>query len=383
MSFRDGDQTVIKVGERPDALGAEGTYFDGESALAWPVRWRIEESQEVLVIEGAGPAVVWPLRDIRRVPDQASSDGLVLSLAGDPVARLMTDEMALAKRCPNLHRRNTHVKRSRVMGWAMGAVASVALIVFVLVPLMANQLAEFIPPEGEQALGESTLSHIRTALDNTGLEPLAFCEADDGIAALDKMEQRLTAGADLEVPLNVHVLDHEMINAFALPGGHVVFFRGLIEEANTPEELASVFAHEIGHVVSRDPTRHALRSAGSIGVLGLLFGDFAGGAVVLLLAERLIEAQYSQSAEEAADAFAMDMMQDANVAPGALGAMFQTFLEEHGESDGVHVHFQSHPALSARIAASDARQEVADAAGFESQPLLSDAEWQALKQVCR
>lgn len=377
------DSTLIKVGARPDAMGGDATYFDGESAVAHPVRWRIEESQRLLVIEGLGPLVIWPLGDIRRVPDQAGRSGFVLSVVHDPVARLMSKDMALAKRCPHLRRRNSPVKRGRVMGWAMGAVASVALIVFALVPLMANQLAGFIPPEGERALGETTLTQIRSALDRSGLEPLDFCEGPEGIAALDKIEHRLTAFANLPVPLTVHVLDHEMINAFALPGGHIVFFRGLIEKAETPEELASVFAHEIGHVVSRDPTRHALRSAGSIGVLGLLFGDFAGGAVVLFLTERLIEAQYSQAAETAADVFGMDMLQEAEVAPGALGAMFAGFLEEYGDTDGTQAHFLSHPSLSDRIEASSARQSEAEAAGFVSQPLLSNAEWNALKQVCR
>ena len=81
------------------------------------------------------------------------------------------------------------------------------------------------------------------------------------------------------------------------PGGRLVFFRGLLEEAENPDEVAAVLAHEIGHVVYRDPTRDALRSAGSLGVLGLLFGDFAGGTVALFIANQLINASYSQAAE--------------------------------------------------------------------------------------
>lgn len=66
-----------------------------------------------------------------------------------------------------------------------------------------------------------------------------------------------------------------------MPGGLIILFRGLIDAAESSDEVAAVYAHELGHVVARDPTRIALRSAGSIGVLGLLLGDFAGGAVVL------------------------------------------------------------------------------------------------------
>ncbi|MGH1446112.1 MAG: M48 family metallopeptidase [Cognatishimia sp.] len=377
------DTMTIHVGPRPAALGALGTYFDGETAEAQPARLRIEEGQQVLVIEVRGQQKVWPLTDIRRVPDQADREQLVLALAGDPVVRLVTDEHRLAQRCPNLSRRNSHVKRGRVLGWAMAALASVALIVFVLVPRMADQLAEYIPPEGEKALGETTLSQIRTAMNQANLEPLPFCENAEGVAALKAMETRLSDAADLPVPLTVHVLDHPMVNAFALPGGHIVFFKGLIDTAETPEELGAVFAHEMGHVVSRDPTRHALRSAGSIGVLGLLFGDFAGGAVVLFLTERLIEAQYSQAAEANADTFAMATLENAEVRPGALGDMFQKFLDKYGDAEGTSAHFLSHPKLGDRIANSSARQAEVTATGFSDTPLLTDQQWAALKGICR
>ncbi|MFY0597124.1 MAG: M48 family metallopeptidase [Cognatishimia sp.] len=376
------DQTTIRVGERPTAIGALGTYFDGQSARPHPARIRIEESRQALVIEYAGTQVQWPLAAIRRLRDQADQSELVLALASDPTARLITDEMRLAKRCPNLGRRHSHVNRSKVAAWAFGAVASVALIIFVLVPLMADQLAEFIPPKGEQALGEATLGQIRTALDETGIGELPICDDPAGQMALTKMGARLQDYAELPVEMTVHVLDHDMVNAFALPGGHIVFFKGLIEAADTPEEVASVFAHEIGHVASRDPTRHALRSAGSIGVLGLLFGDFAGGAMVLLLTERLIEAQYSQAAEIEADAFAMSIMEAAQIAPGALGDMFQRLSDEHGDAEGVHSHFLSHPTLSARILESYDWQREAAARGFQAQALLTDEEWRDLQSIC-
>jgi Zn-dependent protease with chaperone function len=152
-------------------------------------------------------------------------------------------------------------------------VAAVALQIGVLIPLLADNLAGFIPAEGERALGAATFGHIREALDETGLNPLAVCDTPEGGAALTDLVTRLGPDGGFDPAVTVAVLDHDMINAFALPGGFVVIFRGLIDAADGPDEVAAVLAHEIGHVVSRDPTRHALRSAGSIGVLGLLFGD--------------------------------------------------------------------------------------------------------------
>ena len=370
--------TIVPVVPRDKWPDANGRFFDGETAEAHDVALRIDEALGALEISGDGIDRKWPLDQIRLVPDQAGVKGLVLRLADDPLARLFTSDRVLAQRFPALKRRTSDIKRSHLLGWAVGAVASVALIIMVLVPLMADQLAEYIPPEGEQALGETTLDSIRAALDGTGLRPLPFCEDPAGVAALQKMEAKLSRATNSSVPLKVHVLDHEMVNAFALPGGHVVFMRGLIEQAESPEEVAAVFAHEIGHVVSRDPTRHALRSAGSIGVLGLLFGDFAGGALVLFLTEKLIAAQYSQQAETDADTFAYGVLEKNGVAPSAIADMFERMLREYGDAEGVTAHFLSHPRMQERIDAAHA----ATPRNFQHVNILTDAEWEALQGIC-
>jgi Zn-dependent protease with chaperone function len=369
--------TVLRVGRAPETYAAQATFFDGAGAVPITVSVTVDETDRVLVAH-EGASFRWPLSEIREVLDQASQDQMVLSLATDPVQRLILPNRDLAPRLSNRTKRSKVTKRGPLVGLALAAVASVALIIFVLVPAMANQLARFIPPEGERALGEVTFNQIRSALDQTGLNPVPVCTNRDGVAALAKMEARLQAALPEDLPLTVSVLDHSMINAFALPGNYVVFFRGLIDKAQTPEEIAAVFAHEIGHVVSRDPTRHALRSAGSLGVLGLLFGDFAGGAVVLLLAERLIEANYSQGAEASADVFAHAVLQNAGIAPFALAKMFERFQELGGDANPFVSHFLSHPELGDRIqAAKDATP-----AGFVATPVLSAAEWKALQAIC-
>jgi Zn-dependent protease with chaperone function len=367
--------TVLRVGATPPPFETNGVFFDGQTAKERPLELRIDETRRALTGEGLD----WPLEDIRELSDVAGGDLVILRVKSDPLARLVLTDHSIRPRLPNRTRSAPMARRGRLMAWTLAAICSVALILFVLVPIMADQLAEYIPPEGEQALGEVTLTQIRNAMVETGLPPIPFCTAPYGEAALRKIEKRLTDTMDPPVDLTVHVLDHEMVNAFALPGGHIVFFRGLIDEAEYPEEVAAVFAHEIGHVVSRDPTRHALRSAGSIGVLGLLFGDFAGGAIVLLIAERLIEAQYSQDAEAQADVFAHDMMRKAQLSPASLSVMFERFRDLGGDAKGFIAHFQSHPELGNRIAA--ARDAVP--AGFAPRPVLADSEWQALKDICK
>jgi predicted Zn-dependent protease len=338
----------------------------------------------VLVLEPAdGPALRWPYAQIRGIPDQADRTALVVALDGNPVARLVLREPGVVQeirlRCPALGRRPVPRGRGRLAIWAVAAVASVALIVFVLVPLMADQLAEYLPPEGEKALGDATLEQIRTALSDNEFMPMAFCERRAGRAALDRLVGQVDAGVMLPYAIDVHVLDSGIVNAFALPGGHIVFFRGLIEAAEEPAEVAAVFAHELGHVVHRDPTRTTLRSAGSIGVLGLLLGDFAGGSVVLFLTNWLIEASYSQDAEAAADAFAHARMIAAGQRPDALATIFERLKQEYGDDEGFLRHFAAHPTLGNRI---EAARRASQGLPGDGRPLLSAAEWEALKGIC-
>ncbi|EAR49802.1 hypothetical protein OG2516_08608 [Oceanicola granulosus HTCC2516] len=374
--------TVIAVGRTPPRFRGHGIYLDGTSAAARATALSFDDATGELVLEDVGAR--WPYDEIRRLRDQAGGDQAVLRLADDPVRRLVlsaADDIRLVRsRARRLDRAPRVRGRGRLAAWGVAAVASVALIVLVLVPALADRLAAFLPPGGERALGEATYEQIRNALGDD-MMPLEVCDAPEGRAALAALEARLTEGAGLEVPLTVHVLDHEMANAFALPGGHIVFFRGLIEEAARPEEVAAVFAHEIGHVAARDPTRIALRSAGSIGVIGLLLGDFAGGALVLVLTNQLIRADYTREAEAAADAFAHRRLLAADLPPDGVATFFERLLDETGapEPHSFARHLSSHPAMGDRIAAARA----ATPEGRVFSPALDADQWAALQAICR
>ncbi|KIN65242.1 Peptidase M48, Ste24p [Sulfitobacter noctilucae] len=358
-----------------DGLGA--AYFDGDRPEPQEVSLHIASGMLQIGLDD-GDTLRWPVGEVRQLPDHAGKTGVVLRRITDPVGRLYLTDKSVLEHLPHLTRRAPPKGRGRLVAWAVAAVAAVAFQIFVLVPLLADNLAGFIPPGGERALGEATFGQIREALDESGLSPLEICEGAEGTAALNALVGRLGGDRDFSQEVTISVLDHEMVNAFALPGGFVVLFRGLIEAANGPDEVAAVLAHEIGHVISADPTRHALRSAGSIGVLGLLFGDFAGGAVVLFLAERLIAAQYSQAAEIGADTFAHDVLAQAGINPGALSDMFENMRAKTGDVDGLVAHFLSHPSLGDRINAAQA--EVEEDAVYT--PSMMDADWAAVQTIC-
>ena len=200
------------------------------------------------------------------------------------------------------------------------------------------------------------------------------CDAPAGVAALDKLRLALTAGQDRSYRLRLTVLDHDMVNALALPGGQIIILRGFLEQAESAAELAGVLGHEIGHVEARDPTRLALRAAGSAGILSLIFGDMSGGLVLGLASSQVLSASYTRAAEAMADDYAFALMEKTGIGSAGLAAFFDRI---DGMDGNLPDYLSSHPASEGR--ALRARQ--ADiAAKVEA---LSAADWAALKAICR
>ncbi len=365
---------------------AEGKYFDGKSARQLPVGVFADQrhGSQVLVIQPVNAAeIIWPLDELREVREQARGEGIVLKLGQEGIARLILvhDEAAEFVRAaaPNLGKVRVQKSKLRQLAvWSGGAVASVLLIMFVILPALSNQLATMIPVEREAAIGQAAMTQIHTFLGGSEEKDLT-CRNPDGLRALQKMTTRIVGDTEIPYDLQVKVYKHKMINAFAVPGGNVVLFEGLLDAARSPEEVAGVLGHEVGHVVNRDPMRLTLRSAGSVGILGMVFGDFAGGFMALALTERLISAQYAQDAESGADEFAHELLADAGLPAASFAEFFVTLKDKHGDQKGLMSHLASHPNLEGRAAAAVAADVIGDA---EYEPVLTPLEWRALQKIC-
>ncbi len=321
---------------------------------------------------------VWPVKKLRLIADQSRNDALVLAPKEGAAARLVIRDrhaaMELLKavpRIPSLGRNPGAWPKIAVLG-AMAAM-SLAAILFVLVPHMANRSAEYIPPQAELALGDTAYQQFTAMMGATE------CKSDAGDAAVARMAAAVTQGVDLHMPLRIHVVDHPMVNAFALPGGQVVLHSALINAAETPNEVAAVLAHEVGHVYHRHSTSATIRDLATFGVVGMVFGDYLGSSVMVGMTNSLITSSHSRAAETEADEFAHQQLTRGGLPPSALGDMFRRMQAEgSGQDLGVMRHFSSHPEMSARIEASEAAG-LGSGAGPQ---VLNDAEWAALRAMC-
>ncbi|MEM8631554.1 MAG: M48 family metallopeptidase [Pseudomonadota bacterium] len=358
------------------------SFFDGESAERRPVRIEVRPKELVIRQKDSTLLARWPLEDVRERRDHGFPSALVLScLNGEAraIAESAQSVETLRARCPNLKRSTvTRPEVRRALGWSGAAAAAFAALYFLILPGIATRLADSLPPEKEAAFGEAVVGQVE-ALFASGDRASPFCTNDEGLAALETMVARLSDGGPLEGQLHVRVLRSDVINAFAVPGNKIVIFSGLIEAAKTPEEVAAVLAHEMGHVAARDPLRAALKSIGTAGLLSMLFGDISGGTVVGAMTEQVVSARYSQDLERRADAYAHKLLDERGISPDALALMFERLRAEYGNGDGVVAVFLSHPRLSERIAA--ARAEAAASTGPHPS-VLTGSEWSALRNIC-
>jgi predicted Zn-dependent protease len=152
----------------------------------------------------------------------------------------------------------------------------------------------FMSPEEELKVGREEHPKI--------LEQFGGAYNHDGLAAyVDRIGDTLKARSELpNLDFTFTVLDSEVVNAFALPGGYVYVSRGLLALANTEAELAGVMAHEIGHVTARHSAqRYSAAAAANLGTTGLailgsiFLGNQAGQAIAQ--AGQSISAVYLQS----------------------------------------------------------------------------------------
>ncbi len=235
-------------------------------------------------------------------------------------------------------------------------VAGLAVAGFLQVPAL---VARVVPASVEARLGDVMMGDFGRS----------GCSSPAGDAALDTLVQRIDPD---DRTLEVHVVKLPIVNAVTLPGGRIVIFDGLIAAANSPDAVAGVLGHEIGHVRGHDVMESLLRQLGLSVLLGGLEGHVGG------YTNALLAATYSRGAEARADRYAMTLLQEAKVSPVPTGAFFTQLGGKGEKAERMFAYLASHPVSADRARAFAA----SGTTGATYRPTLDAAQWQALQSIC-
>ncbi len=200
---------------------------------------------------------------------------------------------------------------------ALIAVAVLAVLAYVFgIPWLADKIAERVPIASEAKLGAASLANLDAFVFSPSTLPVAQR------AELQARFDRLAEVAQLPgEPQLIFRNGQRLIgaNALALPGGTVVVTDQLVARSNSPDEVAAVFAHELGHVAHRHTMRRLLEQSVSAMILGAVLGDVSGiGSLAAAAPAFLVRLNFSREDEQEADDYALALLPRAGFSPSLL-----------------------------------------------------------------
>ena len=286
----------------------------------------------------------------------------VYTLQGTPRFRLILKGEApdeIESLLPRPSRYGRWIDRFGLARAAIG-LAAVSAVVVAITMTAPNWLGPMVPASWERRMGDAMIGDFGNRV----------CHTPAGDAALARLTREIDPGGE---PLEVGVANIDIVNAVTLPGGHVLLFDGLVKRAKSPDELAAVLAHEIGHVRERHVMTALLRQFG----LSILTAGAGSGVDRNVLG--IAALGYSRKAEGEADAFARARLVQAKISPAGAAAFFARMHKKTGDEPSWAGWLQSHPASSDRERAflGAVRKNEAYV------PALSAREFAAIRAMCR
>jgi len=191
---------------------------------------------------------------------------------------------------------------------------------------------------------------------NAQLPMVQDAQIQNYVNSLGNRIAHLTSRADLN--WQYQVVNSDVVNAFALPGGFIYVNRGVLERASNMSELAGVLGHETEHVVRRHSVKQMEQAQGAnvgVGILCALTGVCQSGVAqaAINIGGTAVFAKFSRTDEVQADEGGFNNVMRAGISPRGMLTFFQKLLAEEQQSGGrgsTAAWFADHPGTTDRIA---------------------------------
>jgi beta-barrel assembly-enhancing protease len=177
-----------------------------------------------------------------------------------------------------------------------------------------------VTKENERKIGDFILKSIRT-----GDKEL---DSDPARALAEKIKKRMCqANGVPDASIELHIMIDDDVNAFALPGRHLIVNSGLIRYCKNPEELSGVIAHEIAHLEHNDVMKKLASEVG-VSMLTAMSGGASSGEIGRQTLKLLSSTAFDREQERKADSAAVHMMAKADIDPEHLANLLFRLSQE-------------------------------------------------------
>ncbi|MFT5198880.1 MAG: putative Zn-dependent protease [Planctomycetota bacterium] len=231
-----------------------------------------------------------------------------------------------------------------------------------------------LPMTVDEALGEAA----QDAMDAGG----SIVDDELIVQAVQAIVDRLAPHAAMDgLTYQFRIVRNEQANAYALPGGFITVFTGLMEQSTSPNQVAGVIAHEMAHAKLRHGLLKVAHSGAFSAAMAIVFGNVGGLESIALELFTLQQVNdHSQDAETEADVEGVRILVAAGIDPQGLVDSFLAMQERYGDMPSAIAWASSHPQFDDRIDSINTAVEQLDLPGVW-EPL--DLDWNAVLEALK
>lgn len=324
----------------------QGQYHDGKdtAAPARPVEVLVEPNGLRLHFD-RHTSVFWPAQEIYPHAYR-NGDLTILSFGQGPMQKLEVRSPTFAEDIKNaypdavFHRNALPAPKSQKSSLYLLVLLMVGGLLatyFFLLPALSNLVVNQLPPSMEVTVGQKLYEQL---VDSTKVD------VPKSKAVTDFLHQLQLNSV---YPLQVTVVKEPTVNAFALPGGHMVLYTGLLDSLQAPEELAALLGHEFAHAQHRHSLIAMARSISTYALVSFHFNDISGLTAVLVEnADKLQSLQYSRSLEKEADTQGFLVLKQNRLNQAGMKELFER-LQASAPAENTPALLSTHPLTQDRL----------------------------------
>lgn len=241
---------------------------------------------------------------------------------------------------------------------------------FFIGPFLAERAAKRISPEFERQIGDAMFTSLTSMYAVDSARTRLVQQFYDSLQYGGPYTMRIT------------VVKEPLVNAFAVPGGRIVVFTGILDIMEKPEELAGLLAHEGSHVLLKHSTRSVLRELSNQMIMSLLLGDY--GSVAGLAGaqtKQLLGLAYSRELEIEADQNGLQLMKKSGLPQRGIPDLFRKMQQAipPEQTAAMPDFLSTHPSIQERIQLAEQSIQTATNEAASVSPGLLDI-WNLLRQ---
>lgn len=254
---------------------------------------------------------------------------------------------------------------AKVLGFSVVLLTGIVFLYMnVIAPVIATTAVNLVPKVAEIKLGEKMSEPLFASLDIDTAKS----------AELNLFFKKV--GFKSEYPVELFVCEDKVVNAFAIPGGKIVVYQGILDAFETWEELAAVLGHELAHVEKRHSLKQMSRNLSTYLVFSIMTSDASGvTAVFLENAFTLKDMSNSRSMETEADDIGFQYLKDLSVNPQGMVDLFKALQVESPElgenMEKLTKIMSTHPLTQDRIDHAEALIASLPVKEYEDRPALA------------